>query len=193
VPTTWQNYQATITVEQSFSAFTSGLKLMTALTEANIQEVWQNQTEIDHVLRGMYPDESGTDLDFSTSTTQTVVVNFSTAGFVKDNCEFVVFVQHDAEKVVTQTMKVDVSSIVGIEELEGQQVSIYPNPATDYVQVLSSGKGDVNIYDITGKLVMTSRINNPTEVLDISKLAKGVYVLKTSTSDKVFTKKLVIE
>jgi hypothetical protein len=166
---------------------------MTALTEANIQEVWQNQTEIDHVLRGMYPDETGTDLDFSTSTTQTVVVNFSTAGFVKDNCEFVVFVQHDAEKVVTQTMKVDVSSIVGIEELEGQQVSIYPNPATDYVQVLSSGKGDVNIYDITGKLVMTSRINNPTEVLDISKLAKGVYVLKTSTSDKVFTKKLVIE
>ncbi|MEI6577094.1 MAG: T9SS type A sorting domain-containing protein [Bacteroidota bacterium] len=193
VPVSFENYQATITITESFKAFANGLKLQAALTESNIPEVWQNQTELDYVCRGMYPDELGTNLDFSTTNTQSVTLNFSTTGFVKNNCEFVVFVQHTNTKLVTQTLKVDISSIVGMEELQGQKLSIYPNPASDYVQVLSNGKGDLNIYDMTGKLVLSSKINSPTEVIDISKLSKGIYILRTINGDKVFTEKLVVE
>ena len=193
VPTTTDNYTATITVEQTYAAWASGIKLHTALTESNIVKSWGNQTEVDFVCRGMYPSADGTDLDFSSQNTQTVTLDFSAAGYIKDNCEFVAFVQHNASKEVTQVAKIDMSSIVGVEELKGNDISIYPNPASDYMMVLSNGKGNMQVVDITGKVVYTSSISNSTEVFDISKLNSGIYFVKVSTTDKNFTKKLIVE
>jgi hypothetical protein len=193
VETSANNYTATITVEQTFAAFSSELKLFAALTESNIPVSWENQTELDYVCRGMFPDENGTALDFSSQTTQTVSLNFSTTGFVKNNCEFVVFVQHHSTRKVTQVAKIDMSSIVGIEELQGKKIRTYPNPASNYVMVLSSDKGNLEIFDISGKLMYSTAIFNPTQVVDISLLNKGVYILRVSNSDKNFTEKLVVE
>ena len=193
VPTTTDNYTATITVDQTFEAWTSGIKLHTALTESNITQSWGNQTELDDVCRGMYPNASGTDLDFSTLNTQTVIVNFSTTGFVKNNCEFVVFVQHDASKEITQVAKVDMSSVLGVKEIQGEKISLYPNPASDYLMLMSDGKGMMSISDITGKVVYSSEISNTTQYTDIRNLSKGVYFVKVTSDEKTFTQKLVVE
>lgn len=193
VQTAPDNYQATIIVEQTFAGYPSGWKLHAALTESNILETWGNQTEVDFACRGMYPNSSGTDLDFSAQTTDTVIVNFSTSGYVKDNCEFVAFVQHNPTKEVTQTLKIDMSSIVGIEELQGRNISIYPNPANEYFMVLSNGKGILELFDMTGKLVHASEIFNPAQVIDIRGFDKGVYILKVLNPDVTFTKKIVIQ
>ncbi|PIP54850.1 MAG: hypothetical protein COX07_03120 [Bacteroidetes bacterium CG23_combo_of_CG06-09_8_20_14_all_32_9] len=185
-------FTATITIEQTFQ-YASGWKLHTALTESNIPETWGNQTEVDFACRGMYPDAYGTTLDFSVSDTQTVILNFSTAGFVKNNCEFITFVQHSSSKEVTQVAKIDMSSILGIQELNGDKVSIYPNPASDYMMLLSDGKGTMSICDLTGKIVYSSKITNNTQVIDISKLSKGIYVVKVNSTKSSFAKKLVVE
>lgn len=190
---TADTYTATITVEETYPFLTSGLKLRTALTESNIPASWGNQTECDFVCRAMYPDASGTDLDFSNSNTQTVTLNFSTAGFVKNNCEFVAFVQHDASQEVTQVAKVDMSTIVGIQELQGNKIGIYPNPASDYMILLSNGKGTMTITDITGQVVFNSKINTTTQYTDISKFNKGIYFVTVISDNKTFTKKLVVE
>ncbi len=193
VPLTATTYSATITINQTFAAWASGMKLQTALTESNIPQVWGNQTEVDDACRGMYPDENGTDLDFSGSSTQSATVTFSTAGFVKNNCEFVAFVQHDASKEVTQVIKVDMSSVLGIQELSGEKISIYPNPAFEYLMLNSSGRGTITISDITGKIVYSSEIKSTTQYTDISKFSKGVYVVKVTSNENSFTQKLVIE
>ncbi|MCX6272176.1 MAG: T9SS type A sorting domain-containing protein [Bacteroidetes bacterium] len=187
------NYQATITINQTFAAFPDGFKLHTALTESNIPEVWGNQTEVDYVCRGMFPNEYGTDLDFNISNPVTLIIPFSTAGFIKNNCEFVAWIQHVTAKEVTQTVKVAMSSVVGIDELQGKKISIYPNPASDYIQVLSNGKGEAGIYDVTGKLVKSVRLFTPTQVISLSDLVKGVYFLKITNSGANFTEKLVIQ
>lgn len=186
------NYRAEITVTQSFDAFTDGVVLQTALTESNIPEVWFNQTELDYVCRAMYPDEYGTDLTF-TGGPATVTINFSTAGFIKNNCQFIAFVQNPSSKTVTQTAMVEMSTVVGVEELEAQQISVYPNPATTWVQVLTNGKGYADIYDVTGKLVMSTKIITPNQVIDIQGLQKGVYILKVTNPESSFSKKLVVE
>jgi hypothetical protein len=193
IETTPNNYTATIVVEQTFEAWASGQKLFAALTESNLPISWGNQTEVDFCCRGMYPDANGTTLDFSTQTKDTIVLNFSTAGHVKNNCEFVVFVQHVASKEVTQTMKIDLSSIVGIQELQGKKISMYPNPAQDYVTLLTSGKGNADIFDITGKLVLSVPLFASAQSIDISGLSKGIYVVKVNNSDNNFTSKLVVE
>ena len=193
VPTTPDNYTATITIEQNYEAWANDVYLFTALTESNIPDAWENQTEVDFCCRAMYPDASGTLLDFSSQTIQTVILNFSTTGYVKNNCEFVAFVQHAPSKEVTQVVKVDMSSILEIKELTGEKISIYPNPTSDYMMLLSNGKGIMSISDITGKIVYISEITNTTQYTDISKFSKGIYIVKVTSDEKLFTQKLVVE
>lgn len=193
VETSTNNYTATIDIEETYKAFASGWKLHTALTESNIAEVWGNQTEVDFACRGMFPSSSGTDLDFSSQTTATKTITFSSAGFVKDNCEFVIFVQHNPTGEVTQAAKIDMSTVVGIEELQGKQISIYPNPAQDYIILYSSGNGVMEMIDMTGKVVYKSDVSNISQLVDIRNFEKGIYMLKYSSEKNVLTKKIVIQ
>lgn len=185
-------YTATITAEQIFQ-YASGWKLHTALTESNIAVTWFNQSEVDFVCRNMFPNASGTAVDFSSQPTQVITINFSTAGYVKDNCEFVAFIQHNGTKEVTQTAKVDMSSVLGIAELQNKQISLYPNPAQDYIVLNSSGKGVVEMIDMTGKTIYTATINDPTQLVDLRSFGKGIYMVKYTTEGNVLTKKIVIE
>lgn len=193
VETSLDNYTATITIEELYSYLTTGLKLHTALTESNIAVNWGNQTEVDFVCRKMYPDAAGTDVDFSQSATQTVTINFNTTGYVKNNCEFVAFIQHDASQEVTQVAKVDMSSILGIEELSGNKISVYPNPTSDFVVLLSNGNGNVTITDLTGKVVYNGIVNQNQQVINVNNLNKGVYIIQYTSNQNTFTKKLTIE
>ena len=59
--------------------------------------------------------------------------------------------------------------------------------------MLTSGKGTADIYDITGKLVSSVTLFSSIQTIDISKLSKGVYVVKVNNSDNNFTSKLVVE
>jgi len=186
-------YQATITVDETYSYLTTGLKLHTALTESNIAENWGNQTEVDFVCRKMYPDAAGTDLDFTQSATQTVTIDFNTTGYVKNNCEFVVFVQHDASQEVTQVAKVDMSTISGMEELSGNKISLYPNPTSDYIVLSSNGNGNLTITDITGKNVYNASVNQTQQYFNIANLSKGIYMVQYTSNNNSFTQKLVIE
>ncbi len=192
VQTSTDNYTATIVAQETFTAF-SPVKLHAVLTESNIAVTWGNQTECDFVERAMYPSSSGTSVNFTTQNPQTFNINFSTAGYVKNNCEFVVFIQDDVSREVTQVAKVDMSSVIGVEELSGNKISIYPNPASEYFIAMTNGKGLIEIYDVTGKLVSTSSITKTTQVVDIRKLQKGLYFVKITNENNAFTQKLVVE
>jgi hypothetical protein len=47
-----------------------------------------------------------------------------------------------------------------------------------------------NIYDILGKVVISSKIHN--NRLDVSSLKAGMYVIKIKQNDIITTKKLII-
>lgn len=185
-------YTATITAEQTFNAF-SPVKLYTALTESNIAVTWYSQTEIDYVCRAMYPSASGSSINFATQNPQTFNFNFTTTGYVKDNCQFVAFLQDDVSHKVTQVTKVDMSSIIGVEELSGEKINIYPNPATEYIMANTCGNGTIEIFDMTGKLVSSSNITKTSQVIDIRNLQHGIYFVKVTNNKNTFTQKLVIE
>ena len=79
--------------------------------------------------------------------------------------------------------------------------SIFPNPAQNEVNVdftLSSNKTvELRVYDITGKLVIANTFEGVEglnkNVIDISNLNKGIYMLECNDGDKVQTSKLLIE
>lgn len=85
-------------------------------------------------------------------------------------------------------------SILNIDSLSIDKISIYPNPAENQIQ-LSNIEGfyvEVRIYNLLGKQVFyQSQISN--ESIDISSLSKGIYLLKMNTEGKSKTQKLVIQ
>jgi hypothetical protein len=67
------------------------------------------------------------------------------------------------------------------------KLNIYPNPATDYINIgfsLNVNSGlTINIYDLKGKLVKTQNIYNKpsgyhTEKLNCGELSKGSYIIQ---------------
>jgi hypothetical protein len=66
--------------------------------------------------------------------------------------------------------------------------NMYPNPATNAVRIdfKNAASQEVKVYDILGNLQITKTINSG-ELLDITSLTKGVYVVRT-TGDIAYSK-----
>ncbi|WP_179007555.1 T9SS type A sorting domain-containing protein [Winogradskyella forsetii] len=83
------------------------------------------------------------------------------------------------------------NEVLGVEENELQQLSLYPNPASNKVNIESNHIIDsVEVYDILGKQVMLLKKTNE---IDVSNLNSGIYLFKISMGNKVQTKKIVVE
>ena len=82
-------------------------------------------------------------------------------------------------------------------ELIENQISIAPNPATNYLNIdLTKSEIDVQkiaIYDISGNLMINKTIeNNQKNInLDIQNLSAGTFILKLSSNNKVIHTKFV--
>lgn len=78
-------------------------------------------------------------------------------------------------------------------------VSLYPNPATDVINLeldQIDGPMAVQIYDLNGRKVIdykNDKSNQSSYSLDVSTLESGVYFVKIQSSQKTATKKLIIK
>jgi PKD repeat protein len=83
-------------------------------------------------------------------------------------------------------------STVGLEE-ENISFSIYPNPATDKL-VIDAGslvKANIKIMDLSGRTVISTKMNQSMYQVDLTTLANGVYMLKIEFGNKTITKKII--
>ncbi len=71
--------------------------------------------------------------------------------------------------------------LVGVEEEESRPTfSVFPNPATDIVQVSFTGRGDIyTLHDAVGQMVLTGRLVWGLNALDLTALPPGAYLLRT--------------
>ncbi|RMG78741.1 MAG: T9SS C-terminal target domain-containing protein [Bacteroidetes bacterium] len=82
------------------------------------------------------------------------------------------------------------SAFNGIQEL----VSLYPNPSYDVLYIKGLPKNTiVHIEDISGKTVRNIKINSPTQEVDVSSLARGMYIAKWNTGTAEGVLKLLKE
>ena len=83
----------------------------------------------------------------------------------------------------------DVKYEGGAEEFSADQsqwLKIYPNPASKQLSIIcnkDAAPGMLNIYSITGILVMQLELVQDQTTLDISDLKAGVYILQARTID----------
>ena len=72
--------------------------------------------------------------------------------------------------------------------------NIYPNPTTGNVTVESNAiNADITVFDMFGKLMMTSKVASERTELDFSGFASGVYMVRIANSNAITTVKVVKE
>ena len=77
-----------------------------------------------------------------------------------------------------------------VNSLTNNDIIIFPNPASTNIQItgLKLQAENLQIIDITGKVVITSSLQGTKQSIDISNLEKGIYYLKINTDTQKFIK-----
>jgi hypothetical protein len=86
-------------------------------------------------------------------------------------------------------------SVVGIDEKPIEQIKIYPNPAQDYVRVdlpKNINQVSLNIYNLTGQLILQKQIAQANQTIPITELGNGVYVFVVESWGEVVGRKRVV-
>ena len=94
------------------------------------------------------------------------------------------------------TLIINDNDASGIENLTEENVSIYPNPATDKLNINFGDLGlanpvHIHVYTVNGSIVLQKTIQENTE-LDITELSNGIYNLEIESARGTLHKKLII-
>ena len=117
-------------------------------------------------------------------TLQTIDINATTPSYDVVLCSDTAIDMIDmCEMTVTSVKKVATTN----------QLSIYPNPAKDVVNIVYNGNEALNleVTDITGKKIMSETLK--TKTIDVTGLNQGLYFVRLYNQNNDFVQKLVVE
>ncbi|MEC9209748.1 MAG: T9SS type A sorting domain-containing protein [Bacteroidota bacterium] len=99
----------------------------------------------------------------------------------------IVIETHQNNEILTQGFHQEILQIsTGISELD-LVTKVYPNPTSDFVivELENDNTGEILIYDINGKLMLSDKLNNERKKqFDFSKFSQGNYLLHINIKDK---------
>lgn len=91
------------------------------------------------------------------------------------------------------------SSIISVAQcsIEGGDLLIYPNPASDvvYLSIPSFNANQnyyLNLYDETGRLVYQDQLMATNQSIHTGKLKRGIYHLELVTDNEIITRKIIL-
>ena len=102
--------------------------------------------------------------------------------------------------MVSDTISVTMVDNSSIKEKEAQlNFSLFPNPASEYVRIVSkgeySGTASIELLDFTGKAIFAKKgiLNDELINIDISNEKPGIYLVKFNLGNSYSVKKLIIK
>jgi len=99
----------------------------------------------------------------------------------------VVIETHQNNEVLTQGFHQEILKIyTGVSEID-LVTKVYPNPTSDFVivELENDNTGEILIYDINGKLMISDKLDNERiKQFDFSKFSQGNYLLHINIKDK---------
>jgi len=169
------------------------------LTESNIPEIWQGETELDFAERAMFPDGNGTLIDNTNGSTQEIAFNIPLdPSWLKENCELVFFIQDSDTNQIIQGDSVMLEDIITLstdDVVANENNSyFYPNPAKNELFLYAedfSTIADISINDMLGKTVMSQ--SEYAKFINIERLPAGVYLISYTENQEKKSAKFVKE
>ena len=86
----------------------------------------------------------------------------------------------------------NVCPTASVKDISFYNIDVYPNPASNVINVRSEFTIDnLSVLDLTGRTVKQQISNNKEFSLDVSELAKGIYLVKLTSGEKEAVTKFI--
>lgn len=134
-----------------------------------------------HYAKGVYDENSYKDftVDLSAYAGKRVYIAFD-------------YINQDGFGIGINKVEVGNSNVLSVNKIKNNNlVSVYPNPATNYVYINNVKKGMALLYNFSGKEIIRKKISNKDNIIDIQQLASGVYFLRIDKNKAMVTKKII--
>ncbi len=127
--------------------------------------------------------------------------SFPTEKYIRRNGEWVRFAD-DPAYTIWQNIYIAMVPIImvpsntqSLSEVDLQKMCyLFPNPTQDYFKVMSHYTiNNVQVFDMVGKLLIETKVNNFEKDIDISNFSSGTYLVKINTAKGEVKKKLIVE
>ena len=82
-----------------------------------------------------------------------------------------------------------------VQSYSVKKITVYPNPAKTHIKLKVDGKEsalNVKIYDLRGQIVMTKKISHENNLINISSLKQGIYLIKAEVDNSIYQQKLIV-
>jgi ligand-binding sensor domain-containing protein len=127
--------------------------------------------------------------------TSAIVANYNSSNSpLEDDC--VMEITKDANGYFWMATSIGVvkmdPALLGVNEQDNDCImNVFPNPATNNVNVVSSQGSEIVITDAEGKVLKELKTSTELTKIDISAISKGMYFLKVKNEKGVTVKKII--
>jgi len=99
-----------------------------------------------------------------------------------------------ANSVTVLQLRTSVASGIQTQKKSENGLTVFPNPASDFVYVKGWDDGEVSvvIHTLEGQTIFKAKVNNGTKV-DLSSIKPGIYMLEAQAGNQISTTKLIKE
>jgi hypothetical protein len=144
----------------------------------------------------MMPDAGGTTINFTHDVQTTNTLQATLTGLNIEemtDLDVVVFIQNPTTKAIMQA-KMATEALSTNQFSSENKFKLYPNPSTGIVKIHTDSPVDVQVMDITGKVVLTmNQVTNESQI-NLSSLDEGVYLAKVRDAEGVEqTQKIILK
>lgn len=109
-----------------------------------------------------------------------------------EGAKFLGIIIKEDDELSSTTVEPEMADVNNVETNNGFQ--IYPNPTDGMVHINSNDViKDINVTDITGKLVLEKKVDANNVDLNLSSAPQGVYSLKVTTETDSYVEKVVVK
>ena len=93
----------------------------------------------------------------------------------------------------TYTIPNDICTSLGVSDFEHRNIKCYPNPTDDIVHISTPNEtiNQINVYDITGRLLKSQNGNNESEIISLQELPNAMYLMEVKTQQGSKTIKII--
>jgi hypothetical protein len=122
-------------------------------------------------------------------------INVDSLGIGISSAQFSVIVTNIFGSV-NDTITVGFEICTGLNEIPNEQISIFPNPTNEILNINFPEISDaiISVYNMQGQLVLSEKIKNSYSTkLNLSSLNKNMYLLKIELKNNIILKKIIVQ
>ena len=129
--------------------------------------------------------------DINTSTEENPVHAYVSAG----TYQVKLYIENSINSWDTISYNITVSDISGINNIVKDFFKIYPNPASEtiHIDIQDITSYDLQISDITGKILFNQSVTGNKYAINISDYKPGIYIIRLENNKEILTKKIIIK